>query len=86
MKSDLLITLEIVDACRTPRSAAALCAEFGLSVATLKRRLADVRNMGAHIESVKIGARWVYHLANEPMVSARLARWIELERSRSLVV
>ena len=85
MNSDLLTSLQIVAACRTPRSAASLCAEFELSIATLKRRLSEARNLGAHVESVKLGTRWVYHLANDAACGKRLDSWIELETKRSLV-
>jgi len=86
MKSELLQTLELLAHLQAgPSSAGDLCGVSACSVATLKRRLADARHLGAHVESLKIGTRWVYHLANQAAVSARLARWLDLERTRSLV-
>lgn len=87
MQSDHLTTLEVIDAIGSGRlvSSAALARHFGCSVATIKRRVMDARHLGAHIESVKVGSGWLYHLANESAVRARLARWLELERARSLV-
>jgi len=86
-KSELLMTLELVEALRLggPRSTRDLCHCFGVSVATLKRRIDDARHLGAAVESVKSGHAWVYHLGNGPAVAARLARWLQLEQSRSLV-
>jgi predicted transcriptional regulator len=86
MKSELLGILEIVDFVKAgPCKAESICQRFGISVATLKRRLDEARHLGAHVESVKVGREWVYHLANADSVSARLSRWLDLERSRSLV-
>ena len=87
MQNELLTILSIVDAIRLNGtvSAAKLCELFDCSVPTLKRRIDDARNLGAHVESVKAGHKWVYHLANAEMVAPRLERWIELERARSLV-
>ncbi len=87
MKSELLKTLlivrSIIDTGPTP------CAELarfhGMSTATLKRRLEDARQLGAHVESVKLGARWYYSVPNAAVVHRRLGLWIKLEEARSLV-
>lgn len=82
-----LAVLSIVDAIRIygTVSAANLCTWFACSLPTLKRRIDVARNLGAHVESVKVGHVWAYHLANASIVEARLATWLELERARSLV-
>jgi predicted DNA-binding transcriptional regulator YafY len=82
----LLTTLEIISALsRTDSTAAELQSQFDLSVATLKRHLAEARHLGAKIESVKLGNVSTYTLRNGPEVSTRLDRWLELERSRDLI-
>lgn len=68
-----------------PQGRDELAGWMGCSVPTLKRRLDDVRGLGAHVESMKVGKRWVYHVANAHMLEPRLSRWIELELQRSLV-
>ena len=88
MKSDLLLTLQIVARLETMGvlGAADLCVWFGLSVATLKRRLADARHLGAVIESSRAeSGAWVYRLCNPRAVRERLYQWLELESARSLV-
>jgi len=86
MKSELLQILELVRCIQTrPTSARDLCAFADCSLSTLSRRLAEAARLGAHVESIKVGKRWVYHLGNAAQVGPRLDRWIELERARSLV-
>nr|CDL66798.1 unnamed protein product [uncultured bacterium] len=83
--NSLLTTLEIIDTLsRKGASAAELQAQFGLSIATLKRHLAEARHLGAQIESIKLGKTSTYMLTNRQEVSVRLERWLELERSRDL--
>lgn len=86
MNNPLLTTLEIVAALGdSPMTAVELQAQFGdMSIATLKRHIAEARLLGADIESVKSGKSWNYHLNNKADVRVRLARWLELERSRDL--
>lgn len=85
-KSELLLSLLMVRRLiAEPQGADELCAWMGCSLRTLKRRIDDVRGFGVHVESVKDGSRWVYHVANAEMCEPRLSRWIELEEQRSLV-
>ena len=84
--SELLVELLMVRRLiERPQGAKELCAWMQCSVPTLKRRIDDVRGLGAHVESLKVGRQWVYHVANASMLEPRLSRWIELERQRSLV-
>lgn len=84
--NSLLLSLEVVAAAADgPVSASDLCERFGVSVPTLKRAIAEARHLGADVYSLRAGAGWGYVLGNEPAVRARLARWLDLERSRSLV-
>jgi len=84
--SELLVELLMVRRLiARPQGRESLCCWMGCSVATLKRRIDDVRGLGAHVESVKAGDRWVYHVANADLLEPRLSRWIELEQQRSLV-
>lgn len=84
--NSLLTTLEIISAlAHKGATAADLQAQFGLSIATLKRHLAEARHLGASIESVKLGNVSTYLLKNRKEVSERLEKWLELERSRDLV-
>jgi hypothetical protein len=86
MKSELLMTLEIVQLLGSGTfHADELCQRFGCSVATLKRRLSEARNLGAHVESIKVGVRWSYHVGNFANISEKLERWIALEQGRSLI-
>ncbi len=85
MKSDLLQTLEIVQLLGSGTfHADELCLRFDCSIATLKRRLAEARNLGAHVESIKVGTRWSYHVGNLSSLT-NLDRWIALEQGRSLI-
>lgn len=80
-----LTTLEIIEALSSADATAAqLQTQFDLSIATLKRHIAEARHLGAKIESVKLGKVSTYTLRNGQEVTARLDRWLELERSRDL--
>lgn len=86
MANDFLTTLEIVEAlCSGEMTAEQLCSRFSVSVASLNRRIAEARHLGAHIESLKLGRRWHYHCANPGSLQPLLGRWLALERGRSLV-
>lgn len=87
MNNPLLTTLEIVySLCLHSATAAELQkGAGGISIATLKRHLAEARLLGADIESLKFGKSWCYHLKNKDAVYARVHQWIELEKNRTLV-
>lgn len=81
----LLTTLEIIEAIGTESASTSdLQARFEISVATLKRHLAEARLLGADIQSIRTGTSWMYHLKNNDAVRVRVAQWIELERTRDL--
>jgi hypothetical protein len=83
--NELLETLEIVQRVidEPLQWGAADVAQWkGCSVPTVKRRVMDARNLGCHVESLKVGTRWVYHVGNASQVRPRLALWIDLERRR----
>jgi hypothetical protein len=86
MNNPLLTTLEITAAlCVRPSTAAELQAAFGdIGIATLKRHIAEARQLGADIESVKSGKSWLYQVKNPDAIRLRLKRWIELEKTRDL--
>lgn len=87
MNSPLLTTLNIISLlCDHSYSSAELQRRNDdMSIATLKRHIVEARSLGAKIESLKSGSVWCYHLKNKDAVSVRLARWIELEKTRDLV-
>lgn len=66
-------------------SADALCSRAGVSVATLKRYLAELRHVGCQIVSRREPSGWVYRLENAEAVRVILLRWLDLERRRTLV-
>lgn len=68
-----------------PAGMAELLEWSGFSEATIKRRIDEARGFGVHVEALKIGRHWVYHVANAEMCEPRLSRWIELEQQRSVV-
>lgn len=68
-----------------PSSAGSLMAYHDLSEATLKRHLAEARVLGADIRSSRSKGYWLYELRNSEAVSARVALWIDLEKSRNLL-
>lgn len=67
------------------RSLAYLVQRAGCSPATLKRYLAELRHLGCQVVSRRESGGWVYRLENPEAVQVRLVRWIELERSRTLL-
>lgn len=84
--SELLKTLMIAEALvESDQSIAELCSRVGVSVATAKRYLSDLRHMGCVIESVRGDRGWLYRLGNLPAVEPRLVRWLRLERERTLL-
>lgn len=84
--SELLKTLMIAEAlAESDQSAAELCALVGVSVATVKRYLSDLRHMGCVIESVRGAGGWLYRLGNGSAVERRLRVWLVLERERRLL-
>jgi len=66
------------------RSLAYLVHRSGVSPATLKRYLGDLRHLGCQIVSRRESGGWVYRLENADAVQRLLLRWIELERGRTL--
>jgi hypothetical protein len=88
MKTPLQTTLEVIFHLATHSySAAELQRRCGdISVATLKRHIAEGRELGAVIESIKFGKTWCYHLKNKDQVLPRVIVWLELEKNRTLVV
>jgi len=86
MNNPLLLTLEIIEALGFDDiSLDALTVGFELAPATVKRYLAEARLLGADIVSSRVGGVWVYELRNWPAIKARTLRWIELEKTRSLL-
>lgn len=88
MKSPLLVTLEVAETMSEPFSewsAVVLCERHGVSVATLKRYIADLRHMGARI-TVRGGGKnpWFYRFDNAEQCATTLATWLRLERDRRL--
>lgn len=90
MKTPLLLTLEVAETMLEPMSewsAVDLCQRHGVSVATLKRYIADLRHMGARI-TVRGGGKnpWFYRLDNADAVTNTLKAWLRLERARDLTL
>ena len=84
--NDHLTTLKIlVDLSKSDTSSAVLCSAHGVSIATLKRFIAEARHMGAVVESRKVGATWLYHLDNWSQIKKIVTSWMTLEENRSLV-
>ena len=67
------------------RTADYLMRRVSVSAATLKRYLGELRSFGCLIVSRRESSGWVYRLENRGEVRTRLERWLELERTRSLV-
>lgn len=66
-------------------SATELCDMHGVSLATLKRHIADLRSMGARIEAIGGGKNpWFYRLNNAEQVSRTVRGWLILEVARDL--
>lgn len=89
MKTPLLLTLEVAETMLEPYSewsAVVLCERHGVSVATLKRYIADLRHMGARI-IVRGGGKnpWFYRLDNAEQCQKTVRAWLRLERERTLI-
>ena len=84
--SELGKTLQVVQLLNgADLSAVELCQALRVSVATLKRYVADARHMGARIESYGGGRNpWFYRLNNWDQISARVGVWSRLEAERDL--
>ena len=84
--SELSKTLQVIQLLSgSDLSAADLCEAVGVSVATLKRYIADARHMGANIQSVGGGKNpWFYRLNNWTAICHRVGVWSVLESSRKL--
>ncbi len=77
--------LELVESLLAGRiSLDAICTRFNISSATAKRLIADARELGAKIESVRTEHGSVYELRNEADIADRLEVWLEFERAQSL--
>lgn len=61
-------------------TAADLAFAQGCSVPTIKRRIAEARELGADIAAQKGASGWVYQLRNAEAVGPRVRQWLELER------
>jgi hypothetical protein len=84
-KNPHLLTLRIVSSLAGGDQAPAEIMEReGISSATLKRHIADARDLGAAIVSVKKASRSYYRLDNYDTIKRRLNSWIELETTRDL--
>ncbi len=66
-------------------SAEYLGCNVGVSVASLKRYLGELRHLGCEIVSRREPNGWFYRLENADAVRVRLLRWLELEQSRTLL-
>jgi hypothetical protein len=89
MKPPLLVTLEVAETMSEPMSewsAVELCERHGVSIATLKRYIADLRHMGARI-TVRGGGKnpWFYRFDNADQCAKTLGTWLRLERERTLI-
>ena len=84
--NDHLTTLKIlVDLSKADASSSDLCLAHEVSIATLKRFIAEARHMGALVESRKVGASWFYHLANWPQIRKTVTAWMSLEEARTFL-
>lgn len=77
----LLIGQELIGA---DRPTSYLLNRSGVSPATVKRYVAELRHLGCEIVSRRTADGWTYRLENPDQVQARLLRWIELERTQDL--
>lgn len=86
MNNPLLTTLEIIETLsRGDSTLLALGDQFDISPATVRRCIAEARLIGADIVSLKVGATWRFTLANWGDCKKLCLRWIELEKTRSIV-
>ena len=80
----MLTTLKIIhalgdtDGFACDYTSGALCEEFGVSLATLKRHIAEARHLGAAIESYREGGASYYRLKNWTACKERVNTWINL--------
>lgn len=81
MLTALYITRDLHNGAKT---AAELKLTHNISLATLKREIANARHMGADIISIREGKKSVYVLVNWDEVKNTVTRWIELEETRNL--
>lgn len=89
MENPLLLTLKITQMIVNSGECSAefLSTYLDISDRTLKRHIAAARHLGADIKPFRAGRHWIYECVNaaELKKSGKLARWIELEETRSLV-
>lgn len=74
---DVLLT--IVATSLSPASARDLASARGVSDRTLKSYIAQARNLGADIVSIKRNGQYYYELRNYDDIKGRLIAWIDLE-------
>lgn len=67
------------------RSAEYLGFQVGVSPATLKRYVQELRNLGCDIVSRRDVEGWLYRLENPRAVQARLVSWLDFELTRTLL-
>lgn len=92
MKTDtrnpLRVQLEIAETLIEPHSewsAAELIERHGVSLATLNRYIAELRRMGARIQSSGGGKNpWHYRMLNREQCAKTVSRWLQLETARDL--
>lgn len=86
MHNPSLKTLQVIESLsRYDAGTETLGRQLDLSPATVKRYISDARLLGADIVSARVGGLWVYELRNWDAIKARTLRWIELEKTRSLL-
>lgn len=66
-------------------SAIELCILNNLSIATVKREIAEARHLGAKISSIREGKEAKYKLENWESCKKRTEKWHELELKRCVV-
>lgn len=67
------------------KSAKLLCSLHSISLATLKRHIAEARHLGAQIESYRSKNESLYRLNNWDACSARVTTWIDLMEHDSVL-
>lgn len=87
MSNPLLTTLYLIRECENPATAEELRERLDVSDRTLKRMIVEAKELGADLQSCRIegGYYWVCRNWDQLQRRGLLARWIELEESRSLV-
>jgi biotin operon repressor len=86
MSNPLLTTLQIMKALDgNPTSADDLCIAHGVSLATLKRHIAEARHLGAVIESRRKGKGWNYVFVNADACRRLMTIWLAREVERSVL-